>query len=388
MEQFQFVGLCAPRPFMAGNGAKDPIFPIAGVRDTIRRAEKIYGFYDAADRVALCEAPLPHGWSQPLREKAYGWMNRWLQGRGDGSPVNEAEIKLEDKKARDLLALKDGKMPADAKSYIDLVREEAQRLVQGYARVPSDSDGFASWAAQMRKGLWQVFGGKPAGFQPAIDQLGSFAWESHTVQRLAIRTEPGMEATALLVRPADTSGAVPVVILLDDAGKQAVRKSALAKRLLAEKIAVLALDVRATGEGKVHENQCASDAIVLGRPLLGQQTWDVVAAANVLSRRDDVGPVAVYARGNFALIGTLAAALSEEIDALVTERGLASLVSAIADPLPQPLWVYAPNLLKVADVSQIAALCAPRPLLCVDSSQPEDDARQTIAEFLLKVSKR
>ena len=30
---------------------------------------------------------------------------------------------------------------------------------------------------------------------------------------------------------------------------------------------------------------------------------------------------------------------------------------------PQPIWVFAPGLLRVADVPQIAALAAPTPLL-------------------------
>ncbi len=371
MEQFQFVGLCAARPFMAGNGEKDPIFPVQGTRDTIRRAEKIYGFYDAADRVALCEAPLAHGWSQPLREKAYGWMNRWLRGQGDGSPVPEPEIKLEDKRAEDLRALKDGKMPADAKSYTDLIREEAQRLVGSYASVPSDRTASTTWAAETRKRLWETLGGKPEGFQSSIDEHGSFAWEGRTVERMAIRTEPGLEVPALLIRSGDLSGATPVVVLLDDAGKEAVRESAVAKTLLDQKIAVLALDVRATGEGKVHENQCASDAIVLGRPLLGQQTWDVVAAVNAISQREDLGPVAVYGRGSLGLVAMLAAATSEQIAGVAVERSLGSLVWAIADPLPQPLSIYAPNILKVGDIPHVAALCSPRPLLWVNPQGSE-----------------
>ncbi|WP_218932641.1 alpha/beta hydrolase [Roseimaritima multifibrata] len=382
MEQFQFVGLAAPRPFLAGNGQKDPIFPIAGTRDTIRRAEQIYALYDSADHVTLRDVPAGHGWSKPLREAGYGWFNRFLQGRGDGSPVAEPEIVLEDKKSKDLIVFKDGKFPADARSYADLVREEANRLVSAYPSVPSDAAGYTAWAANLREQLWETLGGKPQAFKSPAEEHGSFDWEGHTVKRLTIRTERELEVPALLIQPENAKKPLPLVIVLDSEGKQAAMKSETVRRLLEQPIAILALDVRGTGEGVVNANQCASDAIVLGRPLLAQQAWDVIVAARTLSDQEGLGEVAVYGRGSSGLTALLAAALSDQIDAVVTERTLGSLVDAIADPLPQPLWVYAPNLLKVADVSQLAALCAPRPLLCVS---PVDGEKKDLSESRIEL---
>ncbi|WP_417734643.1 acetylxylan esterase [Rosistilla oblonga] len=382
MEQFQFVGLAAPRPFMAGNGQKDPIFPIGGTRDTIRRAQQIYGLYDSADQVALSEAPAGHGWSKPLREAGYGWFNRFLQGRGDGSPVAEPEIPLEDRSSKDLYVFKDGKLPADAKTYVDLVREEADRLVQGYASVPSDADEYAAWAKDLRGKLWETLGGKPVEFESKPADHGAFDWEGRSVKRLSIRTERNLEVPALLIQPKDVQGPLPLVIVLDAGGKQAAMKSETVGRLLDQPIAVLALDVRSLGEGKVNPNQCASDAIVLGRPLLAQQAWDVISAARTLSGQEEFGKVAVYGRGSTGLIAMLAAALSDEIDAVATQWTIGSFVDAIADPLPQPMWVYAPNLLKVADVSQLAALCAPRPLLLAN---PVDGKKKSLSDAEGKV---
>ncbi|QEG38175.1 Alpha/beta hydrolase family protein [Roseimaritima ulvae] len=377
MEQFQFVGLAAPRPFLAGNGQKDPIFPIAGTRDTIQRAEQIYAFYDSADHVTLRDVPAGHGWSKPLREAGYGWFNRFLQGRGDGSPVAEPEIELEDKGSKDLQVFKDGKFPADARSYVDLVREEANRLVAAYPNVPSDAADYSAWSESLREQLWQTLGGQPQVFKSQAEEHGSFDWEGHTVERLAIRTERELEVAALLIRPENANGPLPLVIVLDSQGKQAALQSETVRRLLEQPIAVLALDVRAVGEGAVNANQCASDAIMLGRPLLAQQAWDVIVAARTLSQQEGFGEVAVYGRGSSGLTTLLAAALSDHLDAVVTERTLGSFVDAIADPLPQPQWVYAPNILKVADVSQLAALCAPRPLMFVS---PVDDKQKELSE--------
>lgn len=366
LEEFEILGLCAPRPFLAGNGAKDPIFPIDGTRSTIARAKQIYGFDDAAERVALAEAPLPHGWSPPLREATCGWLAHWLQGQGDGSPIPEPNLEVEDWKSPDLQCLKDGQMPADAKSYVTLIREEAQRhLIPSYPPIPTEKTAQATWVSALRRRLWETLGGEPIGFRPQAQRVGTFTWEGNRVERLAIQTEANLEIPALFIRPATASGPTAVAILLDDGGKETVRHSAAAKELLKQGMAILAMDARALGEVTVPDNHCASDAIVLGRPLLAQQAWDVIAAARYLAERPDVvrERIAVYGKGEVGLIALLAGSLCENLRGIAVEDSLGSFLHSIADPLPRPMWVYAPNILKVADVPQLLALCAPRPLM-------------------------
>lgn len=383
MEEFEIIGLCAPRAFLACNGAKDPIFPINGARSTIERAKQVYGFHDAADRVALTEAPLPHGWSPPLREASVGWLCHWLQGQGDGSPLPEPKIEVEDWKSKDLQCLKTGQMPADAKSYVALIREEAERLIASYPAVPGEKAANEAWARSLRQRLWDTLGGEPSGFRPTASPRGEFTWEGCRVERLAIQTEPTLEVPALFLRPATASGPTPVVLLLDDGGKEAVRTSAVAKELLKRGISLLAMDARATGEVTVPANHCASDAIVLGRPLLAQQAWDVICAARYLAGRADVQreQIAVYGKGNVALIALVAGALSDEIHGLAIDGRLGSLLQAIGDPLPSPMWVYAPNLLKVADVPQLLALCAPRPLLWTNRQPAKAGVQAAVTSY-------
>ncbi|MFW6163235.1 MAG: alpha/beta hydrolase family protein, partial [Planctomycetota bacterium] len=268
-EEFEFVSLAAPRPFLATNGAKDPIFPIRGTRRTIERAKRVYGYHDAAERVALFEAPLPHGWAKPMREAAYGWFRRWLQGKGDGSPFAEPEIELEPKSSKALRCFKDGQMPEGAKTLAAVLREEAERLIAAYPPVPDDASACQAWAKRLRERLWDVLGGRPTGFEPQVTSHGTFPWRGHTVERLTVQTEPSLQVPALLLRPSDARTPMPAVIYLDDEGKAAARNSKPVRELLKRGIGVLALDVRALGEGKVHANHCASDAVVLGRPLLG-----------------------------------------------------------------------------------------------------------------------
>jgi len=368
MEQFEIIGLNAPRPFLAANGAQDGIFPIAGARRTIERASRLYAFADATDRVRLFEAELPHGWAQPLREAACGWLARWLLGKGDGSPLPEPKVEPDRPDCPDLFCLKGGRLPEGARSYVDLVRAEAERLTAGYARVPNEPALYAAWAKALRAKLWETIGGPPAPPPPAARELGKFEWQGHQVERLALATEvaPPLEIPALLIHPRQVVGIAPAAIFLDDGGKAAARVSPVVRGLLDAGHAVLALEPRALGEGRVNLNHGASDAVLVGRPLLAQQAWDVLCAARYLKARG-TERVAVVARGAVGLIAALAGALSDDLGAGVVEGAMGGLALAIADPLPLPQWAYASNALKVADVPQWLALWAPRPLLWADT---------------------
>jgi dienelactone hydrolase len=74
------LGLVAPRPFLALAGKDDPIFPLAGAHATVRAARRVYA--EAAHRVRLRVFPGGHGFSAPMREAAYAWLDRWLHPGG------------------------------------------------------------------------------------------------------------------------------------------------------------------------------------------------------------------------------------------------------------------------------------------------------------------
>ncbi len=74
------LGLVAPRPFLALAGTEDPIFPLHGVRATVRGARVAYG--PARDRLRLAVFPGGHAFSAPMREAAYAWLDRWLRPEG------------------------------------------------------------------------------------------------------------------------------------------------------------------------------------------------------------------------------------------------------------------------------------------------------------------
>ncbi|MBN1347134.1 MAG: acetylxylan esterase [Phycisphaerae bacterium] len=369
MEEFEIVGLNVPRAFLFGNGEKDRIFPIKGTRETLRRARQIYGLYGAEDRVTLVEAPLGHGWSKPLREACYGWMARWLQDRGDGKPMPEGEEKHEDPKSKDVLCLKDGKLPADAETVVTLNRKLADAFRGAYAALPTSKDAWLGRAGAWREEVWRCFGGRPAEMTPTVRKVDTFTWRDRKVEMLAIATEPGMEVAAALIRSKTAEGKCPGVVYLGLTEKSHVLGDPLAETLLKAGVAVLLLDPRGLGETFVHENHLTSDTVCLGRHIFAQRVWDVMQAARYLAGREEIDPkrIRCYGRGATGLLGLFAAALGAPLEAVSVDGPLASYRYFLEDGQPQAIWLAVPSLLKVIDVSQAAGLVAPGRLMIANS---------------------
>jgi dienelactone hydrolase len=72
------LALVAPRPFLVAVGNADPIFPFDGIRETVQTARQRYRELGAEDRLEMVAVDGGHGFVDPLREKAYGWLDRWL----------------------------------------------------------------------------------------------------------------------------------------------------------------------------------------------------------------------------------------------------------------------------------------------------------------------
>lgn len=361
MEEFEIIGLNAPRAFLAGNGEEDKIFPVAGFRETMARAGRIYAMQGAADRIAGVLAPAPHGWSPRLREAGAGWMAKWLLGEGDGGLIPEEGIEAEDPKSPDFQALKEG-MPEGAETVVTLNRRRAEELIAAYDAPPATPAEWESRAPEWREELWALLGGRPAAFTPSARVVSQFDWEGNLVEVLSITTEPGMEVAAVFARPGSEDAAKPATIVLGGhEDKGAALESGYARDALARG-PVLILDPRGMGESAQHENHLTSDSILLGRALFAQQLWDLVQAARYLEGRSEVEGVSAHGVRAGALLAVYAAALEDVFDRVEAREILASYRYFLEDEQPQPISLCVPDILKVADVPQIAALAAPTPL--------------------------
>ncbi|HID22204.1 MAG TPA: hypothetical protein EYP14_07360 [Planctomycetaceae bacterium] len=120
-----------------------------------------------------------------------------------------------------------------------------------------------------------------------------------------------------------------------------------------------------------------------GERPLGTQASQLAAAARWLAERKEVaGPVQVEARGPRACTIALVAAAMEpkHIGGLTLQGSFASLKELIerdvsASTMPE---MFCFGLLKAADIKQMAALIAPRPVRFIN---PTERHRQTLSEL-------
>ena len=157
------------------------------------------------------------------------------------------------------------------------------------------------------------------------------------------------------------------VILLNDAGRKADPVNA--ERLLKAGCRVLATDVFYFGESRLasHDWLFALLLATVGDRPLGLQAAQLAAVARWSSGRHGREPASVVAVGpRTSLVALTAAALEEKaIGGLELDGCRASLKEVIrenrtVDQMPE---MFCFGLLEAADVKQLAALAAPRPVV-------------------------
>lgn len=74
------AALVAPKPLFVENTDKDPIFPENGVRRIYTQLEKIYGWYDAKDRLSLLIGKGGHADTEELRHASFAFFEKYLKG--------------------------------------------------------------------------------------------------------------------------------------------------------------------------------------------------------------------------------------------------------------------------------------------------------------------
>jgi dienelactone hydrolase len=76
----QLIAALAPTPLFMSAGSQDWIFPIDGLRQIAQVASDAYRRAGDSSAYCFCEFPQGHIFPAEIRERAYRWLDRWLQG--------------------------------------------------------------------------------------------------------------------------------------------------------------------------------------------------------------------------------------------------------------------------------------------------------------------
>lgn len=364
-EEGDVLGLAAHRGLMVTSATRDAFqFSVDEARKSFQRVESIAALYkDASVRHTIVESE--HNYNQPMREAMLGWMTRHLKGEGDGSPISEPEITTEEPQM--LRCFPDDSRPDDFVTIPRFAAAEARQLLSRRI-VPKTAE---EWAAAHQHGLTSlddVFGGMPEA--TPLHRMSQREADGK-VETITFESEPGL---SLVLKRNVIADPARMAILLDlDGGAEAVEKGNLAEQLKAAGWMVVSLDLRATGNnavkrdqvGRAPDHNSAEWSLWIGRPLLGQWTWDVQRALDVLNEQDGKLPkeVAVIGTRSAGVVALCSGARDPRITRVVTINSLASYVTE--QPYSgQRLGLMAPAILRdVGDIAHLAALIAPRPLM-------------------------
>ncbi len=368
-EEYGVLGLTAPRALMPCNVTRDgPQFSIREARKSVVAAQEIYDVLQAPNNLYHSTFRWQHDYHQPIREAMYGWMTQHLKGEGDGSPIAEPAHQTED--PEQLRLFPHDSRPDDWLTLPQFAARQGRQLME--QRIAA-LNGAQFDPARLRQTLVNdVFGGFPEPTAPEMQQIPA---TPQSAARIQFTSEPGItlaiEATDASV--ANIAPAAEVVLLLNLDGAAAARQSQLARSLTDAGLQVLVLDLRATGKltlpqyrvGRAPDHHPAEWGLWIGRPLLGQWTWDVLRAIEVIKAAASPAGgcrIRVIGDGPAGLVALCAAACSDQIGTagqIDTVAAVNSLTSYISDTpyTGQYLGLMAPGILRdVGDVPQLAAL--------------------------------
>lgn len=257
---------------------------------------------------------------------------------------------------------------------------------------------------QLRKTWTQLLGSVAPQTPPSIidgprpiEQLGSIR-----VERIHLRTEPGIVVPVLLLVPAQQSDSrIPVVVAVAQHGKQEFlrQQSEPIAELLAAGVAVCLPDLRGTGEtspGDDRDRRSAATSIsssewMLGQSLLGNRLRDLRSVLSHLRTRADLDTERVaiwgdsFARVNApetklmvphtssnrpaqseplgGLLTMLATLFEDDVRAAYIHGGLSDYHSALDLPVAYlPHDAVVPGVLAYGDICDLTAALAPRAL--------------------------
>jgi hypothetical protein len=210
--------------------------------------KKIYGFYDAADRVEAKYFPFPHNYNQPSREMMYNWFNKHLK-LGHAEPIAEqpfvpvppAELRVFD--AEHPLP-RDAADAARVRAY--LTRESGRQLAE-LAKQPEEFRRVVGQALQA-----MVVDKMPQASEIPVKLVRELKGDGFVVHQTNLhRSSSQQRVPTIGVIPTGWKGGL--VVWSHPRGKASLftaegKPVALAQQILDRKLAIVSPDVFLTGE--------------------------------------------------------------------------------------------------------------------------------------------
>jgi dienelactone hydrolase len=366
-----------PADLTVVHAVDDPPFPIVGARAVVAEAARSYAACGVPHALRLIEVEGGHGLHAATRAAAIAGLTAAL-----GLPA----------------AATDAPEPLLAHAW-DVTHEVAraarpQSTCRVEARLPgealdADVDTNPVVAALARSVAVSHRRGRAPDRAAVVASLGGLPAPSPRVavtnhvtlaeggyaQRLEIVVEPGITIDAVLLLPEVWADAAPgVLITVDEGGKGVALAGPAAVAARRRGLAVLAVDLRGTGESSASEFELATASWLLDRDLLAARVDDLRAAVRVVSERYSTGMqvdkrrILVHGDGPFALVALLAGALDDDVAGTLASGFVESLEELLTESPRFTPMVFPFRALETYDVADLVRISSPRPVLVDDAA--------------------
>jgi dienelactone hydrolase len=324
MEHPDYVMMRAPMPVKILAATRD-FFDINATWINFRYSKRLFTRLGFSERVEILENDAEHNYDKTQREAAARWLARWLLGIDQA--ITEPEL--------DLLSVEEthctpqGKVMLleGARSVYDLNREYLASLAPKRAEYLRSIDDDAL-RARVRE-LTRIDEAVPP-LEAA--RLGADERDGIRIEKLALANGLGITLPAAYLTRGDAAPGA-VTLLLHEAGiAAACAPGGPAEGLLAEGRAVLAVDLRGTGESRQIGQTAFGEAIgldwqdsqmayLLEKPVVAMRAEDVLAAAGFARQHAGSAPLHLVSFGHVGIPALHAAALEPDRFASVRIEG-------------------------------------------------------------------
>lgn len=351
LDETDYVELFAPKPWMIVSTIED-FFPLEGAREVYEEARRWYGLYGAQDHVAWAVGPGKHGTPQPVRERIYEWMIRWLKD-GKGDPREEP---VEMAPNHELLATTTGQVS------VDLASRDVHQIIR--ERLPKDENTNIPELLDEIRPLIKPFREGPLTSRVIEEIPGA----ELVTQKIAMESEPGMELHGTLLIPRVAGRKPGLVVVETDSAMSPLASDAA-------KMGAVVLALAPRGLPAPHSRPFGGDwlmntrAMLVGRNLAGLRAWDIRRAVELLASRADVdaGSIRAAARGEAGVWLLMAAAIDSRIQKIWLDRTPWSLRAALDRPLNRNLYAAViPGFCLKWDLPDLQRAMAGRSVLWTD----------------------
>lgn len=349
----------APKPLLVMVSQRDsfgtysPNYLTSGTEE-FQKLRAVYKTLGHPDRIAWFGSPLPHGFSFDLRMQMYNWFARWLKGESQPVP-EEPDIPAESEET--LFVSTNGSMVQSFHGETPFTLNRKHSL----AKSPANLTSLLSLD-------------RPS---ETINTVGRASYLQTGIEAVEFPTAPKVWVPAWLYQPKTNDPAKPLVVLLEPGGRNAWHESELYNLIASEGCPICAPDLRGIGDmtpefsrgaarhARPHnsEEDYAWASIILGKPLAGQRTTDIISIVRGLRSRPEFASrrILLAARGIMTVPALFAAVLEPAIHSLYLADGLISFRSIVETELYRyPLGNFVPRLLAHTDLPELTASLAPR----------------------------